>query len=344
MGKLSAPVCPVLAPLPAFGYRARAQLKVAGDRRPVLGFHRRESNQIIDVQRCPLLDARLDAVLKALRGLRSPSLVELLPGLREIWLAAGTGSGEVLVSCFASPRDRAALRLLYHALRAAAPELRGVVAMGGAPREDARIVDWHGAHALRERVGECVFRVDATAFFQVNGSAAAALTSLVLGAARLSGVERVLDLHCGVGTFTVPLARGAAEIVGVEAHAAAARDAEHNLSANGCRNARIVHASAEQALASLGPAGRWDVVVLDPPRQGCNAALLHRLVALAPRTVIYVSCDPATLARDLGTLSGAGWRCVSVQPVDLFPQTFHLEVVTHLERAASACAAAPNPG
>jgi 23S rRNA (uracil1939-C5)-methyltransferase len=195
-------------------------------------------------------------------------------------------------------------------------------------------VDRHGQGAILERVGEHRFRVDATAFFQVSGLAAESLTRLVVGASSLSGSERVLDLYCGVGTFSVPLARLAGAVVGVEAHAAAAADAVHNLRENACPGARIIQAQVEQALPTLAKEGPWDLVVLDPPRQGCSRRILEAITEMAVPRIIYVSCDPSTLARDLGILVPSGYRCTSLQPVDLFPQTFHLESVALLERAS----------
>ena len=185
-----------------------------------------------------------------------------------------------------------------------------------------------------EQVGDCRFRVDATAFFQVSGLAAGTLTRLVMEAAALSGTERVLDLYSGVGTFTVPLARRARQVLGIEANAAAATDAVHNLRSNGCPEARIVQAQVEQVLPAVATGGPWDLVVLDPPRQGCSRRVLDAITGMAVPRVIYVSCDPSTLARDLGILVSSGYRCLALQPVDLFPQTFHLESVAVLERVS----------
>jgi 23S rRNA (uracil1939-C5)-methyltransferase len=142
-----------------------------------------------------------------------------------------------------------------------------------------------------------------------------------------------MDLYCGVGTFAVPLARLAKEVVGVEASTVAAADAVHNLRSNACPNARIVQAQVEQALAALAQEGRWDVVVLDPPRQGVSGRVLDAISEMGVPRLVYVSCDPTTLARDLGSLAHKGYRCVLLTPVELFPQTFHLEAVAVLERS-----------
>jgi 23S rRNA (uracil1939-C5)-methyltransferase len=206
------------------------------------------------------------------------------------------------------------------------------VLLKGDPRQGPRVIDRVGNGTVDEHVGESRFRVDATAFFQVNGLAAETLTSLVLAGAGLQGSEHVLELYSGAGTFTVPLAHRGREVVGVEANAAAAANGAANLRANGCAAGRIIQAQVEQALPALTGRSRWDVIVMDPPRQGCSGRILETVSEMQASRLIYVSCDPSTLARDLGILMRSGFRCVSVQPVDVFPQTFHLETVAVLER------------
>jgi 23S rRNA (uracil1939-C5)-methyltransferase len=339
IGKLEAELAPGSVSIPVtpsgpWEYRARAQVKVTPGPRACMGFHQRESNRVVDIEQCPLLDARLNGMLRVLREMRDPPLGKLFPRLSEVWLAVGTGTGEALVSLFARAQERAAIRLLFHRITSEVPTLQGVVLLEGDPRANPRFVDRHGHGAIMEEVGNHRFRVDATAFFQVSGLAASALTSLVLEAASLTGTERVLDLYSGVGTFTVPLALRAREVLGIEANAAAARDAVFNLHANGCGTARVLQGQVEQMLPTLGTTGPWDLAVVDPPRQGCSRRVLDALARSGVPRVIYVSCDPSTLARDLGILVRAGFRCAALQPVDLFPQTFHLETVALLERAA----------
>ena len=335
VGKLpGVPVSVPVTPAGPWEYRARAQFKIFAGARFHIGFHQRETQRVVDIDRCPLLDARLNGVLRILRSMRDPALHKLFPRVREVWAAVGTGTGEVVVSLFARTQDRAAIRLLFHRFQAEVPTLQGVILLDGDPRQHPRFVDRHGHGAIMEQVGDCRFRVDATAFFQVSGLAAGTLTRLVMEAAALSGTERVLDLYSGVGTFTVPLARRARQVLGIEANAAAATDAVHNLRSNGCPEARIVQAQVEQVLPAVAREGPWDLVVLDPPRQGCSRLVLDAITGMAVPRVIYVSCDPSTLARDLGILVSSGYRCLALQPVDLFPQTFHLESVAVLERVS----------
>ena len=333
VGKLGGvPVATPIAPLTSWEYRAQAQLTVIGGARPCVGFHRRETNRVVNIDRCPLLDPRLNTLLRAMRHMKHPSFFSLFPGVREAWVALGTGTGELLLSLFGRVQDRGALRLLFHTLRSAAPGLQGVASLEGGLRRAPRVVDWYGARALHEQIGDARFRVGATSFFQVSGLAAAGLTSLVLEGAALTGTERVLELYSGVGTFSVPLAKRARELVGIEANTGAAADADENLRQNGCAGARIVQAQVEQGLPGAAAEGTWDAVVLDPPRQGCSRAVLDLLASMRAARLVYVSCDPSTLARDLAALVGAGYRCTSLQPIDLFPQTFHLECVAVLTR------------
>jgi 23S rRNA (uracil1939-C5)-methyltransferase len=333
VGKLEGmPVAPAIDPGAPWEYRARAQFKVIGGARPCIGFYRRETNRVVDIERCPLLDPRLNALLQAMRRMKHPSFFSLFQRLREAWVGLGTGTGEIVLSLFARAQDRRAIRLLFHTLQATVPALRGVALLEGDPREGPRIVDWCGSHVLHEQVDDAQFQMGSTAFFQVSGLAANRLTSLVLEGAGLSGAERVLELYSGVGTFTVPLAKQAREVVAIEANPAAAADGETNLRLNACATARIVQAQVEQALPALASEGRWDLMLLDPPRHGCSRGVLDLLVSTRARRLIYVSCDPSTLARDLGVLVRAGYRCANLRPIDLFPQTFHLETVAILER------------
>jgi 23S rRNA (uracil1939-C5)-methyltransferase len=166
-------------------------------------------------------------------------------------------------------------------------------------------------------------------FTQVNAQQNRALVSAVVAAAALDGTERVLDLFCGVGNFSLPLARRAAALVGVESFAPAVADAAANAARHGITNA-LFHAEPAEGAALRH--GAFDVVLLDPPRTGAYP-VMRDLQQLRPRRILYVSCDPATLARDLLPLVHNGYRVSSSQPFDLFPQTWHVESLTVLDRS-----------
>ncbi|MHB1130933.1 MAG: 23S rRNA (uracil(1939)-C(5))-methyltransferase RlmD [Chloroflexota bacterium] len=172
------------------------------------------------------------------------------------------------------------------------------------------------------------FRVSAAAFFQVNTTQAEVMMGLVREGLDLHGGETVVDAYCGVGTFGVLLADVAGRVVGIEDSVAALADASHN--ATGLANVELIQGATEQVLPALP--GPVDGVVIDPPRAGCRPEVLEALIARRPRRIVYVSCDTATLARDLRVLVDGGFNLLSVQPIDMFPQTFHIENVAVLEQ------------
>ena len=184
----------------------------------------------------------------------------------------------------------------------------------------------HVTYAVRGRR----FRVTAGGFFQVNLPQAAALVDLVLARLDLRGGESVLDLYAGVGLFTAFIAERASLVTSVESYPPAVTDADENLA--DLDNIDLIEGSVEDVLPDLD--GPFDAAVLDPPRTGLDVRALDALVAHAPGRIVYVSCEPSTLARDAKRLAGKGYRLVDTQPVDMFPQTYHIECVAHFVRTA----------
>ena len=183
-----------------------------------------------------------------------------------------------------------------------------------------------GQKHFRERMGGHVFRVGSPSFFQVNTVQAERMADLVRQELELSGDEVVADVYAGVGTFAVLLAPYCKQVIAIEESSAAMNDARVNC--EGIANLELCHARAEDALASMERCP--DAVVLDPPRAGCHPSMLESMVRLRPKKVVYVSCDPSTLARDLKALCAGGFRLRKVQPIDMFPQTHHVECVATL--------------
>ena len=158
-----------------------------------------------------------------------------------------------------------------------------------------------------------------------------ALVNAVLSAAQLQGDERLRDLYCGMGNFSLPMARRCREVVGVEDYAPSIAQAKLNAEKNGLSNTRFHARPACGALRTYGQESPFDLVILDPPREGAKD-LCPELIDLAPPRLLYISCDPATQARDLKTLLSNGYHCVSAQPFDFFPQTHHIESLAILAR------------
>jgi len=174
-------------------------------------------------------------------------------------------------------------------------------------------------------VGGFDYTVSAPSFFQVNTKGAEHLVELVMTALQPDGSDRALDLYAGAGTFTLPLAQHAGEVCAVESAGPAVRDLRRNLENNQLW-AEVVGGDAAREIAELG---HFDVIVVDPPRSGLAPEVLASLAASRPRDLAYVSCDPATLARDARALIASGYEIVSATPVDLFPQSYHVETVAH---------------
>jgi len=231
-----------------------------------------------------------------------------------------------------SPALNAAVRRLQDE----APErFANIRALDLAQGDDGRVV----IHPLDERttvswsVGAFTYAFDARTFFQANRFLLADLVRLVADG---EAGERALDLFCGVGLFTLPLARRFAEVIGVESDPRAVRLARRNARAHGMTNCRFAHDRVEAWLArNGGRLGPVDLIVLDPPRAGLSRALIRALVRAAPERITYISCHPAALARDLKLLLAGGYAIASIVVLDLFPQTFHVETIVKLRRVTA---------
>jgi 23S rRNA (uracil1939-C5)-methyltransferase len=186
-----------------------------------------------------------------------------------------------------------------------------------------------GQPQLKDRIGPYVFRISANSFFQTNTAAAERLYETVAAYAELSGGDTVLDLYCGTGTIPIFLSSRAGFITGIEMSPSAVLDAEINCRDNGIDNCRFIQGDARHVLGKIGAVP--DVVVLDPPRSGMHEDVVKGVLDLSPRRIVYVSCNPATLARDLGRMIPA-YQLLAVQPVDMFPNTHHVETVVKLIR------------
>jgi 23S rRNA (uracil1939-C5)-methyltransferase len=190
-----------------------------------------------------------------------------------------------------------------------------------------------GESQLPERLGELDLRISPQAFFQTNTEMAEVLYGIAADYAGLSGYERVFDLYCGTGTIALTLAPRAGELWGIEVVPEAVHDAVDAARRNGVQGARFLAGDARLALPQLlAQAGRPDVVVIDPPRAGLSQKVVRRIIDCQPKRIVYVSCNPTTLAPNAAQLAQAGWRLTTVRPVDMFPQTHHVECVALLQR------------
>lgn len=261
--------------------------------------------------------------------------------LRHVVLRRARATGESMVVLVTGREEWAKEKAFVAALRAAASDAVSVVRNinTGTPKEilgpESRVLS--GRDAITEILGHLRFRITAASFFQVNPVQTLQLCRLVREYAALTGRETLLDVYCGVGTFGLFLAGGAYRVVGIEAVPAAVADAQANAALNGVANAAFYAGAAERLIPAWVAEGlRPDVAVLDPPRRGCDRRVLAALAGANVPRVVYVSCDPATLARDLGYLFSRGYQIRAVQPVDMFPHTRHIECVAVADRGRTA--------
>ncbi|HZE89049.1 MAG TPA: 23S rRNA (uracil(1939)-C(5))-methyltransferase RlmD, partial [Verrucomicrobiae bacterium] len=191
----------------------------------------------------------------------------------------------------------------------------------------------HGRGYITERIAGATFEITASSFFQTNPRQAERLYAAALDAAGLVPEDRVLDLYSGTGTISILASRVASEVRGVESQPDSVRNAERNALLNGVRNCFFIKAEARKALAAMGSDKHPPtIVIVNPPRAGLNQSVIHHMLRLRPRRIVYVSCNPATLARDLHQICDRDYSLVRVRPVDMFPHTFHVECVVQVDR------------
>jgi 23S rRNA (uracil1939-C5)-methyltransferase len=335
-----------IVPAPAvYGYRNKMEFTVAGTAAdPVIGLHEADRyDSVLDIERCLLQPEALNALLaETRRDVRARRLrvwdSETADGLlRFLMLRAGRRTGELMANIVAGAPEIETLAPLAERLRAAVPGTVSVVLNVNSRKASVAVgTEEHllaGRDHINEMLGGLTFQVSANSFFQTNTEQAERLFALVEEACQISGSETVVDLYSGTGTISLLLARRCRWVYGIEVAATAIEDAVRNARANGIDNCTFLAGEVRHALPELIRNGvRAEVVVADPPRAGFHPKALRALVALAPARIVYVSCNPATLARDVAGLASGGYRLEWVQPVDMFPHTPHIEAVARMTR------------
>jgi 23S rRNA (uracil1939-C5)-methyltransferase len=313
----------------------------------VVGLHETERyDAVLDIDRCLLQSDRMNALLAEARAFfvdRDLTVYEQGTGeglLRFLMLREGQHTGELMTNVVTSAPAVSELAPLVARLQAREAGTTSVILNVNPKKASVAVgVEEHllgGRDHIRERVGGLTFRVSANSFFQTNTRQAERLFDLVVESTGLTGTETMIDLYSGTGAISLLLARRARWVYGVELAQAAVDDAGANAAANGITNCTFLAGEVRFVLPSLIAKGvTAEVVVADPPRAGFHPKALHALITLGARRIVYVSCNPTTLARDLGELSRGGYRVEWVQPVDMFPHTPHIEAVARLERVAS---------
>ena len=332
---LSAPTCE--------SYRNKAQYPVACKKgRAYAGFFKAGTHEVVENKRCLILptesDQVKDAVIDYVNQFRVTVYDEATGKglLRHIYVRRGAVSGQILVCLVVNGRKLPKVEELVKRLEKIPGFTTLVLSVntkaGNAVLGD-EFITLHGPGYIEDTLCGLNFRLSPRSFYQVNHHQAQRLYEAAIAQAGITKEDTVLDLYCGVGTITLAMAKSAGKVIGVEVIPQAVQDAKDNAVRNGIENAEFFCGDAGQAALELESKGiKADVVVVDPPRKGLNADTIEALSRFAPRRIVYVSCDPATLARDVALLKERGYSVLNATAADLFPRCAHVETVVLLSR------------
>lgn len=339
------PVDPVLGTESPLGYRNKATYPVSRSSSGQIqaGYYQKGSHHLINLNQCPIQDPRLNPLLAEVkqdiyqRGWGIYDEKQHHGKVRHLGLRIGRRTGEILLTIVAKDANLSGLEEQAETWLQRYPELVGVSLNINPHKTNAIFGDETryiaGQPYLQETFAGLQFQIHPTTFFQVHTEQAEALLKTVINHLGSKGHETIIDAYCGIGTFSLPLAQRAKQVFGIEVQPEAIAQAQQNAKLNGITNATFQVGSVEKVLSML--AVQPDVVFLDPPRKGCDRAVLETLLQMQPQRIVYVSCKPATLARDLKILCQEGnYRLVRAQPADFFPQTAHVECAAFLERVS----------
>jgi len=327
-------------------YRNKAQYPVEEVKgKPVIGFYAKRSHDVIEHDCCDIQDivsVKIKKIIHKFIVENNISVYNESTGegiVRHIMTRVGFKTGEVMVVIVINGDDlpMKVKKRLVEILTEKVPEVKSIYLNVNKKITNTILGDTnkliYGKEVISDFIGDLEFRVSPLSFFQVNPVQTEVLYNKALEYAGLTGNETVFDLYCGIGTISLFLSQKAKKVYGVEVVEEAIRDARENARINGVNNAEFFVGKAEEVVPVIYDRGvKADVVVVDPPRKGCDQALLDTLVEMQPERIVYVSCNPSTLARDLGYLSERGYKALEAQPVDMFPQTHHVECVIGMQR------------
>ena len=328
-------VPPLMASPEVYGYRNRARLAVVTPKGKTasLAYHEEGSHRLVPIAACPLLAPRLNEAIAHLNRALAGSGV-LATVLQEVRLALSVTTGELMIQYEAERCTRRQAEGWFERVRTGLAGLNGQVLIAGRGLQQRRWVD--GETALTEQVAGLRLRCSDRSFTQANWRLNETLVETVTDWA-LTGQERaplrVLELYAGIGNFGLPIARGGALVTLVEANPAALADARYNARVNHVGRCRFRQGPVEAILDASTP-DEYDLVLMDPPRTGLSKEALTGLLRLRPHRLVYLSCDPPTLARDLRAMREAGYRVTRLQGFDMFPQTMHIETLVELTQTA----------
>ena len=327
-----------------FRYRNKAQFPIQKkDNMPVIGFYKKKSHDLISTDECIIQHEVNDKIIKIIKTYIRAYNVSIYDEkthkglLRHLVTKVGFTTGEVMIVLVANGKKLPYLKELASVLKENIPGFKTLVVNVNTQKTNVilgkeNIVEY-GDGMIRDYIGELVFEISPLSFFQVNPLQTEVLYNKALEYANLGENDTVFDIYCGIGTISLFLAQKAKKVYGIEIVEDAIKDAKRNAKINNMDNVEFYVGKAEEVVPKMYKEGkRANVVVVDPPRKGCDEKVLDTIVSMEPDRVVYVSCNPSTLARDLAYLNERGYKCHEIQPVDMFPHSVHVENVAWLSK------------
>ena len=336
IAKLDIQVQDVLGMEEPYYYRNKGQIPVGmSEQGVVTGFYRINSNTIIDTNACGIQSKMINHVLQVTKELLKK--YNNADVFRHLLIKHAFVTDEVMVVFITRKKDFKGKEKMAAELAQAIPEIKSII-VNVNTRTDNVILGkdeyvLYGQDYITDEIDHLKFHISAKSFYQVNPVQTHVLYSKALEYCSLKGNETVIDLYCGVGTISMFLAKQAGHVIGIEIVEQAIENAKENAKLNGLNNIDFVCSDAASYAKKLSDEGMHpDVVVVDPPRKGCDQVTIDSIVQMNPDRIVYVSCDPATLARDLQIFETKNYHCQIVQPVDMFPFTHHIENVVWMKK------------
>lgn len=325
-------------------YRNKAQFPIQNiNGSTAIGFYKKKSHDVIPTDMCVIQHDINDKIIKIIKTYIQAYNVSIYNEtthtgvLRHLVTKVGFTTNEVMVVLVANGTNLPHLNELASVLKENIPGFKTLVLNVNKAKtnvilgKENKVI--YGNGKINDYIGDLVFEISPLSFFQVNPVQTEVLYNKALEYAELKENDTVFDIYCGIGSISLFLAQKATKVYGIEIVEDAIKDAKINAKLNNLNNVEFYVGKAEEVVPKMYSEGKTaNVVVVDPPRKGCDEKVLDTIVSMKPDRVVYVSCNPSTLARDLAYLDERGYKCVEIQPVDMFPHTMHVETVAKLRR------------
>ena len=344
LGKIKTKVEPILGMEDPYRYRNKGQFPLGKmGEETTIGLYQKGSHNIVDIDKCLIQEPGNENIIAAMREyikISGASIYNEATGkglIRHLCMRVAFKTDDVMVIIVTKNKNIPQKEKLIEIFTQKVPGLKSIIQnINGAKtnvifgRENIKL---YGKEKITDYIGDIKFNISPLSFFQVNTPQSQVLYDKVVDYADLTGNENVFDIYCGIGSIGLYLARKAKKVIGVELVEEAVKDARENARINNIKNAEFYTGRAEDLIPQLYKEGTYaDLVVVDPPRKGCDERVLETMVKMKPKKIVYVSCNPATLARDLAYLEERGYKTMEVQPVDMFPHTAHVECIALIQR------------